>query len=161
MFLAFNSLRQMSNICMCCTYVVSGEAWILTQIHARTIGVTWFVTQSVNFYAKTFLFFGMYCLKITLPLNFTITSSTAKFLQDYRILHRPDSLCQILSVVSTVSRVPHVIQVSATCVQNSKRAVNIKIYHVPWSHRTTESKSRPLVMQCVFQAMSHLQSLGN
>jgi len=27
---------------------------------------------------KHFIFFGIYCLKITLPLNFTITSSTAK-----------------------------------------------------------------------------------
>jgi hypothetical protein len=31
---------------------------------------------------KPFLFFGIYCLKITLPWNFTITSSTAKFSEE-------------------------------------------------------------------------------
>ena len=36
-------------------------------------------TQSLKILMpKCFLFFGMYCLKITLPLNFTITSCTAK-----------------------------------------------------------------------------------
>jgi len=38
-----------------------------------------FVTQFVYFDAENFHFFlGIYCLKIILPLNYTVTSSTAK-----------------------------------------------------------------------------------
>jgi len=67
------------NSCLSCCHVVSGRVWVFTQVHSHVICIPWFVTQFVNFDTKSFLFFlGMYCLKIILPWNFTITSSTAK-----------------------------------------------------------------------------------
>jgi hypothetical protein len=43
---------------VCCSHVVSGRAWVFTQVHSLVICIPWFITQFVNFDAKTVLFLG-------------------------------------------------------------------------------------------------------
>ena len=58
--------------------MLCGPLSVFTKIHVHAIGVTAGISEFVHFDAETFAFLGMYCLKMTLPLNLTITSSTTK-----------------------------------------------------------------------------------
>ena len=140
----------MSNSCMCCSNVISGGLRVFTQVHPHGTRVPCFIAQFVNFDAETFcfLFFGIYCLKITLPLYFTITSSTAKFSEGYRILRNCHPRYQRWSLVSTVGHILRFGQVSVNCPQNAENVICVKICLVSWSPQKTEcmSKSGPVVM---------------
>jgi hypothetical protein len=57
---------------MCCVVCPSPSRLSVIQV---TIGVTKFV----NFDVKTFVLLGIYSLKITLPLNYAVTLSVARF----------------------------------------------------------------------------------
>jgi len=48
----------MSNSCVCCSHVVSGRAWVFTQVHFHVIRIPWYITQFVNFDAKMLPYLG-------------------------------------------------------------------------------------------------------
>jgi hypothetical protein len=53
-----DAASQMCNSCMCCSHVISGGAWVFTQVHSHVVCIPKFVTQFINFHAETFPFRG-------------------------------------------------------------------------------------------------------
>jgi hypothetical protein len=74
----------------------------LFEINIHVIFISCRFTQFEHFNTVTFDFFGMYCLKTILPLNFTMTSSTAKHSEGFKILKISSLEFQTCPVTSTV-----------------------------------------------------------
>ena len=73
---------QYSHCSMGCCQVLCLPLSVFTKVNIHVICISCRVAQFEHFDAKTFVFFwGMCCLKTILPVNFTMTSYTAKCLK--------------------------------------------------------------------------------
>jgi hypothetical protein len=66
---------------VCCSHVVSGTAWVFTQVHSLVICIPWFITQFVNSDAKMFLFLGNILPEDNCALEFYIYLICCQMLQ--------------------------------------------------------------------------------